>query len=138
MADTYLVEIDERKFRFGPKRTVGFTIRMETWMLLSDYTQLAPVDFGRMKQESFVLKTCYCATKLWHLEKGKKVNFDESTVEKWIENMSTKHSTELINTLFKSKIGGESLEELIPKALERSDEIKKKSHGMKSKTMQSV
>lgn len=122
-----MIFITEIGSNFLNRKLVGFKFTMETWMLLSDYTQLPPIDFGLMKPESFIVKTCYCATKLWHLEQGKRVKFTEDDVKGWIEEMSTKDSAELVNTLFKSRIGGESLEELIPKAM---NEIKKKSHSI--------
>ena len=50
--------------------------------------------------------------------------------------MKTRDSKELIETLLKSKIGGESIEELIPKVIQAEEEVKKKLHGMKLQTTQ--
>ena len=130
-------KVKYKLFGFIPvRRKIGFTFKMETWMLLSDYTQMAPLDFGFMEESSFLIKTCYCAARLWYLEHGKKVMFNEDHVKKWIENMKTIDSKELIETLLKSKIGGESIEELIPKVIQAEEEVKKKLHGMKLQTTQ--
>lgn len=133
---TYIVTIKQRKFGIKRERVIGFKFTMETWMMLSNYTQLAPIDFGLMNPESFIAKTCYCACKLWHLEQGLKLDFDEDKVVKWVEGMTKKEGDELIKTLFASKIAGESLNELIPKAIDKLNEEKKKSAGMKSEIMQ--
>jgi len=132
----YVTKIKD-KFLFIPySKSIGFSFRMETWMLLSDYTQLAPMDFGELNEADFISKTCYCAARLYNLENGHKVDFTEDKVKYWIEDcMTTRQGKELVSTLFKSRIGGESLEDLIPKFLNVE---KKKSPGMKSKTMQSV
>lgn len=113
------------------ERNIGFVFKIETWMLLSDYTQLAIVDWGSMEGESFLIKTYYCACKLWHLEKGLKVDFNEDDVKRWLEEcMTMKQATELSDVMIKSRIGGESIEKLIPKYLEKE---KKKLAGKKSK-----
>lgn len=117
------------------ERKIGFTFTIEMWMMLSDYTQLAPLDWGQMESESFLIKMYYCACRMWHLEQGKEQDFDEGDVERWIEEgLNSKQIKELADVFVKSKIGGESLQDLIPRYVEKPEDEKKKQRGMKLQT----
>jgi hypothetical protein len=133
MYNKNVFEIDiavKNKFGLIRKRKIGFKFVMETWQLVSNYTQLAPVDWGRIEANRFTLVVYYCACKLWHLEHGKKIDFSEDDVEYWLGEIPSKYKDQLIDVMYKSRIGGESLEELIPKFFENEEEVKKKYPSM--------
>ena len=128
MEGTVIVKIP-RKFWFPRKQ--GFQFTMGTWMLMSDYTQLALNEFGLLDGDKFLLKAWYCAARCYST-RGNPWRYTEADVKKWIDRMSNGEAQKIMDAMLKSRIGGESLADLI----ESTDE-KKKSGQVKSGTMQS-
>ena len=112
-------------------RRQGFQFTMGTWMLMSDYTQLAISEFDRLG-DRFILCSYFCAAWAWSRPYGGKPKFTEKDVEGWIKKMTTEQAQKILNTMLESKIGGESLMELI----ETSENEKKKSGLVTSETTQ--
>ena len=129
MDGTVIVKIP-RRFWFPRKQ--GFQFTMGTWMLMSDYTQLALNEFGVLPNERFLSAVFYCAAKCYST-KGNPWKYTEEDVKRWIERMPNKEAQKIMSAMWESKIGGESLSELIEKA----EDEKKKSGQVKSGIMQS-
>jgi hypothetical protein len=125
MDGTVIVNIP-RRFWFPRKQ--GFQFTMGTWMLLSDYTQLALNEFGLLENERFLSAVFYCAARCYSV-RGGPWRYTEQDVKRWVECMPMKEAQKIMDAMWSSKIGGESLMEL----LEKSDE-KKKSGPVKLKT----
>ena len=114
-------------------RNQGFQFTMGTWMLMSDYTQLAMSEFDKLG-ERFLTCSYFCAAWAYTRPYGGSPKFTEKDVEGWILKMPTADAQKILNTMLQSRIGGETLSDLIEKA----EDEKKKSGQMTSKTMQSV
>ena len=114
-------------------RKQGFQFSIGTWMMLSDYTQLAFNEFGRLPNDRFMSALFYCAAKCYST-KGNPWKYTEADVKRWIDKMPTAEAQKIMDCMLLSRIGGESFIELI----EKSEDEKKKSGQMKSKTTQSV
>jgi len=97
---------------------------MGTWMLMSDYTQLALSEFDHLG-ERFIPVSYYCAAWAYNFSRGKRWHFTEADVVRWIEQMTTVEAQKILDTMLKSRVGGESLIDLI----ERADEDVKKKSG---------
>lgn len=110
-------------------RKQGFQFTMETWMLMSDYTQLALSEFDKLGDRFFTV-SYYCAARMYSIKRGPK--FTEKDVERWIKKMPTESAQKILNTMLESRIGGESMSELI----EKDTAEKKKSGQVKSEIMQ--
>lgn len=102
-------------------------------MLQSNYLQVSISDFEHVDGTRFMSAMMYNAAKLWSLTEGKKVNFDENTVSKWIDKMTSKDVSELTNTFFKTKIAGETLDSLIIQGEEEKKKIMKKKKSPSKK-----
>ena len=103
-------------------RRQGFQFTMGTWMLMSDYTQLAISEFDKLG-ERFLPCSYFCAAWAWSRPYGGPPKFTEKDVEGWIKKMTTEQAQKILNTMLESKIGGESLLGLI----ETAENEKKKS-----------
>jgi hypothetical protein len=114
-------------------RKQGFQFTMGTWMLMSDYTQLALGEFDRLN-ERFIPCAYFCAAWAYTRPYGGKPSFTEKDVERWIQKMPTEDAQKILNTMLASRIGGESLSELI----EKDEDQKKKSGQMTSEITQLV
>jgi hypothetical protein len=108
----------------------GFQFTMGTWMLMSDYTQLALSEFDRLG-ERFLTCCYYCAAWAYSRPYGGTPPFTEKDVERWILKMPTEDAQKILNCMMQSRIGGESMSELI----EKSEDEKKKSGQVKSEIM---
>lgn len=116
-------------------RKQGFRFTMGTWMLMSDYTQLALNEFDRLDSEkrNFLTVAAFCAAWCYSAPRGKP-KFTEKDVEGWIRKMPTESAQKILDTMIESRIGGESMASLI----EKSEDVKKKSGPVTSETMQSA
>jgi len=104
-----IVKIPRKHFGY---RKQGFLFTMGTWMMLSDYTQLALNELGALSNERFISALFYCAAKCYST-RGNPWRYTEEDVKKWIERMSTKEAQKIMDCMIQSKIGGESLSSLI-------------------------
>lgn len=106
----------------------NFWFCMFGWSLLSDYTQLAPSDWDALKGEKFFYPAIFCAARAYNMQNGLKVDFTEDDIIKEFKSMSQEDADKLYTTMLMSKLGGESIIELIGKSVEQDE--KKKSHSM--------
>lgn len=118
---TVVVKIP-RRFWFPRKQ--GFQFTMGTWMMLSDYVQLALNELGHLDNERFLSAIFYCAA--WaYSTRGHPWRHTEAEVKKWIENMPNKEAQKIMDAMLRSKVGGESLVDLMEKAVDE-----KKKYGL--------
>lgn len=110
-----IVKIPRKVFGY---RQQGFRFTLETWMLLSEYKQLALSDMGLLPDNQFIPATWFCAAKCYEMSLGKIPVFTEKDVSKWIERMATLEAQKIMDCMLQSKIGGESLMNLIEKSVE--------------------
>jgi hypothetical protein len=116
-----IVKIQKGKLPIKSKQ--GFAFDMYMWCYMSEYTQLALSDFGSLG-ERFVVVAYYCAAFSYCRSIGKKVKFTEDDVKRWFDNMPQKTAQLILDTMMKSKIGGESLGSLVEKS--KDQDAKKK------------
>ena len=105
-------------------RKQGFTFDMFAWAYMSNYTQLALSEFGLLN-ERFIDVSYYCAAYSYCRNNNLQVDFTEDTVTKWFSDMSQKTAQSILNCMLQSKVGGESIQDLIIKSLPKEDEKKK-------------
>ena len=124
MEGTQIIYIKNKYLPFLKKRQ-GFTFTMATFMLQCDYLQIAISDWDKVDGGRFIGAIMYNAAKLWNIQNGKKINFDESKVAGWLKRTESAQVNQIMETFFKSKIGGESLDNLILKSNDKEVQKKK-------------
>lgn len=88
---------------------------------MSDYTQLALNEFGNLPNDRFLTAIFYCAARCYST-KGSPWRYTEADVKGWIDRMTNAEAQKIMNAMMESRIGGESLMDLIEKS---TDEKKK-------------
>jgi len=106
--------------RWGVKRRQGFSFDMYAWCYMSDYTQLPMNEFDTLK-DRFIIVAYYSAAYSYNLQHRRRIRFTEADVKRWFDDMPQKTAQTILNTMIKSKIGGESIEDMIVRG-----EVKKK------------
>lgn len=101
--------------RWGIRRRQGFAFDMYTWCYMSEYTQLAMDDFDKLEGRTIIV-TYYCAAYSYNLQYRKRCNFTEDDVKRWFDDMPQKTAQKILNTMLKSKVGGETMEDLIARS----------------------
>jgi hypothetical protein len=98
--------------RFGIRRNQGFMFNMRMWAYMLDYTQLSFDEFGTLG-ERYVRVLFYCGAYTYDMWHGKKPKYTEDNVATWIDDMPQKTAQKILDVFLKSKVGGESLIDLI-------------------------
>jgi hypothetical protein len=133
-----LTEIREKHGLF--KRTkivksrVGFLFDLYCWLNMSDMEMIALNDLGKWDNDTFMLNVCYYACISACKERGDKVTFSKSDVQRWIKRMPQEDFQSIFDTMVKSRIMGKTIEEWAKEA----EGSKKKSGLTISKTTQSA
>ena len=109
MDGTIIVHI-RKKWPFRQKQ--GFTFDMFMWCYMSSYTQLPLNQFGDLG-DRFIDVMYYCSAYSYNRNIGKRAKFTEADVKKWFDDMPQKTANAIMNTMLKSKVGGESMEDLV-------------------------
>jgi len=102
----------------------GFTFDMFMWSLMSDYLCLPISDFGVLEDKRFIVVAYYSAARSYNLQSGKKVNFDEDDVKYWFQAMPQSDANAIWAKLLLSRVGGESLVNLILDNFNKEEEKK--------------
>jgi|WetSurMetagenome_2_1015567.scaffolds.fasta_scaffold22854_6 hypothetical protein len=91
----------------------GFRFCMESWLLMSDYTQLALNEFNNLAGDRFMLIAIMMAGKAYnHFEKGKPWRYTEAQVNDWLNAMPRGDYERLVKTMLDSQIGGKPLRDI--------------------------
>lgn len=128
---TCIVQVPVRTLGVKWWRTQGFKFCLGTWEYLSDYTQLALNEFDVLG-ENFIPKLYYAAAWAYNWSEGNKFPYTEKDVRWWIAEMPQREAQKILDTMLRSRIGGESMISLMQKSI---DDEKKKSGTVKSGTM---
>lgn len=119
----------------GQKMTQGFYFCIAAWMYLTDYTQLAIYDWDKIEDVKLLPKINYCAAWAYNHYKGIATeNLTEDSVREFTDAMTIADGRRLMSAILESRIGGESLADLLP----RTEIEKKKSRGIRLETLPSV
>jgi hypothetical protein len=111
----FVTEIKVPRKAIG-RRWQGFSFDMYCWCFFSEYTQLAFDEFDVLGDDKFMRKMIYCAAVSYNKSKGKRVNFNEREVQKWIDRSYTEDWNKVVAAMKKSRIGGDTLEDLMDQA----------------------
>lgn len=91
----------------------GFHFCMESWLMMSNYTQLAMNEFNLLPGDRYMILAIYNAARAYNvLEHGKRFTYTEKQVESWLDRIPSVDSKALVNTLLDSQIGGKTIREI--------------------------
>jgi len=94
-------------------RNQGFHFCMESWLFMSDHTQLAMNEFNVLPGNEYMIKAIYSAAWAYNFrDLGKRFLYTEKQVESWLDRMPSANSKAIVNTLLDSQIGGKSIREI--------------------------
>lgn len=102
----------------------GFWFCMGSWLLMSEYTQLALNEFNNLAGDRFMLIAITMAGKAYnYFNQGKPWRHTEAEVQAWLDELPKKEYERLVQTMLDSQIGGKPLKDISGASLD--DEKKK-------------
>jgi len=107
----------------------GFWFCMGSWLLMSDYTQLALNEFNNLAGDRFMLIAITMAGKAYNWfhgdgeKHGNPWRYTEADVQSWLDAMPKKDYERLVQTMLDSQIGGKPIKDISGASLD--DEKKK-------------
>jgi hypothetical protein len=95
----------------------GFQFCMESWLMMSEYTQLSLDEFEKLPGDRFMIVSIYEAAKAYTQfnpdSKEKKFRYTEDQVKSWLDEMPTKDSQSIVKCMLESRLGGKAIKDLI-------------------------
>lgn len=89
----------------------GFRFDMYAWYLLTEQHGIEFGDIAKMNQEQVLSEMIYCAAVSFNKDAGKRVKFDQATVNGWLDLLPSKDVKELARTFSRSRVFGRTLAE---------------------------
>jgi hypothetical protein len=118
MEGTCIVRVPIKRLGLRFWRKQGFTFTMETWMSVSNYTQLALTELDKLARDRFFTVVYYQAARTYDFFNRRFYRYSENDVMYWIAKMPSEDVNKIFSTMLESRIGGESINVLIDKHLD--------------------
>ena len=96
-----------------------FYFDMYCWCNFAESEEIALTDFDKYENDEFMSLVMYYAAISAHIDIGIKINFSKDDVKEWIAKMPQSDFQKIFECMLRSRIGGESLVDLVDKSVKK-------------------